>query len=89
MNHSILVKLQKDQIAVGSLIEKLIKLSEREGEVGAIATFIGRVRGKEDTRKVDELFLEHYPTMTEKKLRKLFAMLVISFQLTAASLSIG
>ena len=67
MNHSILVKLQKDQIAVGSLIEKLMDLSEREGEVGAIATFIGRVRGKEDTRQVDELFLEHYPTMTEKK----------------------
>ena len=71
MNYSILVKLQKDQIAVGSLIEKLIKLSEREGEVGAIATFIGRVRGKEDTRKVDELFLEHYPTMTEKKITKI------------------
>ena len=67
MNHSILVKLQKDQIAVGSLIDKLMDLSEREGEVGAIATFIGRVRGKEGTRQVDELFLEHYPTMTEKK----------------------
>jgi molybdopterin synthase catalytic subunit len=40
MNYSILVKLQKDQIAVGSLIEKLMDLSEREGEVGAIATFI-------------------------------------------------
>ena len=71
MNHSILVKLQKDQIAVGSLIEKLIGLSEREGEVGAIATFMGRVRGKEDTRQVDELFLEHYPAMTEKKITKI------------------
>jgi len=71
MNHSILVKLQKDQIAVGSLIEKLMDLSEREGEVGAIATFMGRVRGKEDTRQVDELFLEHYPTMTEKKITKI------------------
>ena len=71
MNHSILVKLQKDQIAVGSLIEKLMDLSEREGEVGAIATFIGRVRGKEGTRQVDELFLEHYPTMTEKKITEI------------------
>ena len=63
MNHSILVKLQKDQIAVGSLIEKLMDMSEREREVGAIATFTGRVRGKEDTRQVDELFLEHYPAL--------------------------
>ncbi|MEL0254459.1 MAG: molybdenum cofactor biosynthesis protein MoaE, partial [Burkholderiaceae bacterium] len=32
---------------------------------------IGRVRGKEGTRQVDELFLEHYPTMTEKKITKI------------------
>ena len=71
MNDSILVKVQKDQIAVGSLIEQLMDLSEREGEVGAITTFIGRVRGKEETRQVNELFLEHYPTMTEKKIMEI------------------
>jgi len=71
VNNSILVKVQKDQIAVGSLIEKLMDLSEREGEVGAITTFIGRVRGKEETRQVNELFLEHYPTMTEKKIMEI------------------
>ena len=71
MNNSILVKVQKDKIAVGGLIEKLMSLSEREGEVGAITTFIGRVRGKEETRQVSELFLEHYPTMTEKKITEI------------------
>ena len=71
MNQSILVRVQKDQLAVGSLIEQLMDLSEREGEVGAIATFTGRVRGKEGTRQVDELFLEHYPTMTEKKITEI------------------
>ena len=71
MNDSILVKVQKEQIAVGSLIEQLMDLSEREGEVGAITTFIGRVRGKEETRQVNELFLEHYPTMTEKKIMEI------------------
>jgi len=71
MNNSILVKVQKEQIAVGNLIEQLMDLSEREGEVGAITTFIGRVRGKEETRHVDELFLEHYPTMTEKKIMEI------------------
>ena len=71
MKNSTLIKVQKDQIAVGSLIEKLMDLSEREGEVGAITTFIGRVRGKEETRQVNELFLEHYPTMTEKKIMEI------------------
>ena len=71
MSHSILVKVQRDQIAVGSLIEQLMDLSEQEGEVGAITTFIGRVRGKEQTGQVSELFLEHYPTMTEKKIMEI------------------
>jgi len=68
MNNGISVKVQKERIAVGALIEKLMNLSEREGEVGAIATFVGRVRGKEESRQVSELFLEHYPMMTEKKI---------------------
>ena len=71
MNDSILVKVQKEKIAVGNLIERLLDLSEREGEVGAITTFTGRVRGKEETRRVNELFLEHYPTMTEKKIMEI------------------
>ena len=71
MNDSILVKLQKEKIAVGGSVEQLIDLSEREGEVGAITTFIGRVRGKEETRQVNELFLEHYPTMTERKIMEI------------------
>ena len=89
MNDSILVKVQKEKIAVGGLIEQLMDLSEREGEVGAITTFIGRVRGKEETRQVNELFLEHYPTMTEKKIMEIVCNASKSFQLTAVSLSIG
>ena len=71
MNDSILIKVQKEKIAVGSLIEQLMDLSEREAEVGAITTFIGRVRGKEETRQVNALILEHYPTMTEKKIMEI------------------
>ena len=57
MNHSILVKLQKDQIAVGSLIEKLMDLSEREREVGAIATFTGRVANEYKEEPIQEKML--------------------------------
>ena len=71
MNDSILVKVQKEKIAVGGVIEQLMDLSERENEVGAITTFIGRVRGNEETRQVNELFLEHYPAMTEKKIMEI------------------
>ena len=70
-NNGILVKVQEERIEAGNLIEQLMDLSERGGEVGAITTFIGRVRGKEKTRQVNELFLEHYPTMTEKKIAEI------------------
>ena len=71
VNNNILVKVQKDRIAVGGLIEQLMDLSEKEGEIGAINTFIGRVRGTEEKRQVNELFLEHYPLMTEKKIKEI------------------
>ena len=71
VNKCFLVKVQKERIAVGGLIEQLMDLSERKGEVGAITNFIGRVRGKEETRQVNELFLEHYPLMTEKKITEI------------------
>ena len=70
-NNGILVKVQEERIAVGDLTEQLMDLSEQGVEVGAITTFIGRVRGKEETRQVNELFLEHYPTMTEKKITEI------------------
>ena len=68
MTRGMLIKVQKEKLNVGYLIDKLTACSERREEVGAVATFIGRVRGSDAKGKVNELFLEHYPEMTEKKI---------------------
>ncbi len=43
------------------------KMRDAEGKVGAIATFTGLVRDLEGDA-LQEMFLEHYPGMTEKSL---------------------
>ena len=40
---------------------------------GAVVTFTGRVRNKNEGLGVSGLFLEHYPGMTEKSLEKIIA----------------
>ena len=62
-----MVKIQEDRLDISSLMTKLIVNSMREDEIGGVATFTGRVRGADETGEIYELFLEHYPKMTEKK----------------------
>ena len=45
-------------------------MRDKEGKVGAIATFTGLVRDLNDD-PLEEMFLEHYPGMTEKSLEKI------------------
>lgn len=42
-----------------------------EGKAGALSLFVGKMRDFNEGREVRELFLEHYPGMTEKHLAKL------------------
>jgi len=46
-------------------------LRARGGAVGAIVTFVGLVRDLDGAARVDGLFLEHYPGMTERSLREI------------------
>ncbi|MCJ8322202.1 MAG: molybdopterin synthase catalytic subunit MoaE [Colwellia sp.] len=49
-----------------------VALLERDNEIdGAVVTFIGRVRNKNEGLTVTALTLEHYPGMTEKLLEKI------------------
>ena len=45
-------------------------MRDPEGNVGAIATFTGLVRDLQDD-SLKEMFLEHYPGMTEKSLERI------------------
>ncbi|TET49543.1 MAG: molybdenum cofactor biosynthesis protein MoaE, partial [Anaerolineales bacterium] len=40
-------------------------------EIGAVATFVGVVRGETDGRRVDHLEYEAYPEMAEEALRQI------------------
>jgi len=57
------VKVQEDDFDVGALTREL---SAGRTDIGAVATFVGLVRGASDG--VEEMTLEHYPGMTEKSL---------------------
>ena len=63
--------VQEEEFNVGTLIENLTVSSKSENAIGAIATFIGRVRSNDSDNRIRELFLEHYPTMTEKKITEI------------------
>lgn len=44
------------------------ELLAADSGMGAVVTFTGRVRGRDGTRGIDALELEHYPGMTESSL---------------------
>ncbi|MEO8421665.1 MAG: molybdopterin synthase catalytic subunit MoaE [Hyphomicrobium sp.] len=56
------VRVQREDFDVSAETAKLIA---DDADIGAIVTFTGRVRGKDDGRQIAALTLEHYPGMTE------------------------
>ena len=44
-----------------------------DARIGAVASFIGVVRDLNDGDRINTLFLEHYPGMTERELEKICA----------------
>lgn len=59
------------QTADFSLADEVTKLELNNDIDGAIVTFTGRVRNKNEGLSVSALTLEHYPGMTEKSLEKI------------------
>ena len=60
------VKVQSEDFDAGALTRAL---SAGRTDIGAVATFVGLVRGAADG--VQEMTLEHYPGMTEKALAEI------------------
>ena len=60
------VKVQSEDFDAGALTRAL---SAGRADIGAVATFVGLVRGAADG--VQEMTLEHYPGMTEKALAEI------------------
>ncbi len=69
------VEKKLDEISIQaqdfSLAEEVALLEENNDIDGAVVTFTGRVRNKNEGLNVTALTLEHYPGMTEKSLEKI------------------
>jgi len=59
------------QTADFSLADEVALLEQDNAVDGAVVTFTGRVRNKNEGKDVTSLTLEHYPGMTEKSLAKI------------------
>ncbi|MBK9080048.1 MAG: molybdenum cofactor biosynthesis protein MoaE [Hyphomicrobium sp.] len=66
------------------LSAEVAALSDADTGIGAIATFIGKVRGEAHGNKLQSMSLEHYPGMTEAELARIEAAAVARFHLTAS-----
>jgi molybdopterin synthase catalytic subunit len=59
-------------------------LTSGETITGAVATFIGKVRGEAHGRPLKSMMLEHYPGMTDAELQRIEAEAHHRFKLTAS-----
>jgi len=64
------VRVQTADFDVGA---ELAALRAGDPRVGAVASFVGLVRDRNDGQGVSEMTLEHYPGMTEKALEEIVA----------------
>ena len=63
-----MIKIQQQDFEVGA---ELAALSADRQDVGAVASFVGLVRGSPGPGRLSSMTLEHYAGMTEKQLQQL------------------
>ncbi|MBT7291725.1 MAG: molybdenum cofactor biosynthesis protein MoaE [Rhodospirillaceae bacterium] len=64
-----MIRIQAEDFDVGAEMAAM----NGDGDVGALASFVGLVRGGKGDEKIGAMTLEHYPGMTEKKLAEIEA----------------
>ena len=62
------VSIQQQDFDLGA---ELAALHGNAGQVGAIVSFVGLVRDFSHDKHIENIYLEHYPGMTEKTLNKI------------------
>jgi molybdopterin synthase catalytic subunit len=75
------VAVQETDFDVSNEIDRLCA---GNANIGAIATFIGKVRGEVHGKPIATMSLEHYPGMTEDELSRIEAEAQARFSLTAS-----
>ncbi len=62
------ISVQENDFDVSAEVAALTRGND---DIGAVATFIGKVRGRDGERPLASMTLEHYPGMTEAELLRL------------------
>ena len=75
------VSIQSADFDLGA---EVAALRAADGGVGAVASFIGTVRDRNDGRGVSAMELEHYPGMTEKSIEAMIDAAHARFDIRAA-----
>jgi molybdopterin synthase catalytic subunit len=73
------VRVQEDPIDIGA---EITSLTAGKVEIGAVASFIGKVRGAGGGDAISAMTLEHYPGMTESELAAIEAEACHRFNLS-------
>ena len=72
------------QTADFDLSAEVARLRAGENRVGAICTFIGTVRDRNEGQSVSSMELEHYPGMTEKAIEAMIDEAMLRFDIFTA-----
>ena len=72
------------QTADFNLSQEVEQLRAGDKRVGAVCTFIGTVRDRNDGLNVSSMELEHYPGMTEKAIEAMIDEAVVRFDIFGA-----
>jgi molybdopterin synthase catalytic subunit len=75
------VSIQTDDFNLALVVEALRKDDKR---VGAVCSFVGTVRDRNDGLNISSLELEHYPGMTEKAIEAMIDQAFKRFDILAA-----
>ena len=75
------VSIQTEDFDVGA---EIAALRAQDRRVGAVCTFIGTVRDRNDGQSVSTMELEHYPGMTEKSIEAMIDEAFRRFDIYAA-----
>lgn len=75
------VVIQTQDFDVGA---EIAALRAQDKRVGAVCTFIGTVRDRNDGQSVSAMELEHYPGMTEKSIENMIDAALRRFDIYAA-----
>lgn len=74
------------QEAAFDVSAEIARLTASDSDIGAVATFIGKVRGTSSGRNLSSMTLEHYPGMTEDELSNIENEAIARFRLSASTI---